>query len=98
MPIHFFQRPRALATLSAIAFGVAALTATSLPAQSLTVGGLTATIQDERGAPLRDVTVTLERAGAAVRTTTTDRCCRRAATPFLPRISDSSRCGCAVSP
>jgi hypothetical protein len=73
MPIHFFQRPRALATLSAVVFGWAALTATSLSAQSLTVGGLSATIEDERGAPLRDVTVTLERSGAAVRTVTTDR-------------------------
>jgi hypothetical protein len=73
MPIHFFQRPRALATLSVVVFGWVALAATSLAAQSLTVGGLTATIEDERGDPLREVTVTLERSGAAVRTTTTDR-------------------------
>ncbi len=39
-----------------------------LEAQSLTAGGLTATIMDERGVLMRDVTVTVEQAGAALRT------------------------------
>ena len=38
MPIHFFQRPRALATLSVVVFGWAAF-AESLPAQSLRSAG-----------------------------------------------------------
>ncbi|HEY8061502.1 MAG TPA: carboxypeptidase regulatory-like domain-containing protein [Gemmatimonadales bacterium] len=51
----------------------AVLPASALAAQGLTVGGLTASIVDEHGAAMRDVTVTLERAGSAIRTVTTDR-------------------------
>lgn len=73
MSLHLFHRPNARATLSAVAIGWASFAVSALPAQSLTVGGLTATIVDERGAPLQDVTVTLERSGAALQTVTTDR-------------------------
>src|ERR1017187_8655537 len=73
MSLRFFHRPNARATLSAIAIGWVSFAVAALPAQSLTVGGLTATIVDERGAPLQEVTVTLERSGAALQTVTTDR-------------------------
>lgn len=66
-------RPTAIAALLAgvLSLGVAGVG--PLEGQSLTVGGLTATIVDERGTPMRDVTVTVERSGVAVRTITTDR-------------------------
>ena len=73
MPLRFFHRPNARATVTAIAIGWAFFATAALAAQSLTVGGLTATIVDERGAPLQEVTVTLERSGAALQTVTTDR-------------------------
>lgn len=43
-----------------------------LTAQTITTGGITATVRDERGTPLRDVTVTVERAGTAFRIGNTD--------------------------
>ena len=73
MPIRIFQRPSLHAALSFVAIGLVLSATAPAAAQSLTVGGLSATIVDERGAPLRDVTVTLERAGTAVRTIQSDR-------------------------
>ena len=49
------------------------LSARSLPAQSLTVGGLTIMVVDERGTPVQEATVTLERGGAVVRSLTATR-------------------------
>lgn len=49
------------------------LAAPSLAAQSLTAGGLIATISDDRGAPLKGVTVTIEHNGTAFRILETDR-------------------------
>jgi hypothetical protein len=71
MPMRLFPRRIACALTGAVA-ALSALVAPPLAAQSLTIGGLTATIVDERGGTLRDVTVTLERSGTAMRTITTD--------------------------
>lgn len=70
MPILFTDRPTALKALYLLTIGQLVLGATLLPAQGLTVGGLTAVIVDDRGAPVREASVTLERGGAAVRTIT----------------------------
>lgn len=60
------RRAAVLALLTAFA-------APPIAAQSLTTGGLVATITDQAGSPLRGVTVTVERAGAAFRILETDR-------------------------
>ncbi|MES2304395.1 MAG: carboxypeptidase regulatory-like domain-containing protein [Gemmatimonadota bacterium] len=49
------------------------LAAPSLAAQSLTAGGLVATVTDDRGTPLRGVSVTIEHRGTAFRILETDR-------------------------
>lgn len=49
------------------------LAAPSLAAQSLTAGGLVATVTDDRGVPLRGVSVTIEHRGTAFRILETDR-------------------------
>ena len=54
-------------------FSLVAVGARPVAAQSLTVGALRAFVVDARGAPLGDVTVTLERGGRSVRSYTTDR-------------------------
>jgi hypothetical protein len=57
-----------------LAAALAVFAATSrVTAQSLTIGSLTATIVDQGNAPLRDVTVTLERNGSPYRTVATNR-------------------------
>ena len=68
MPIHRLNQR--FAALLAV---LAALTAQPLAAQSLTTGGLKATISDDRGTPLRGVTVTIEHNGTAFRILETDR-------------------------
>ncbi|HEY3935317.1 MAG TPA: carboxypeptidase regulatory-like domain-containing protein, partial [Gemmatimonadales bacterium] len=72
MPMHFLKPFRRL-LLSVVILATFVGGIRALGAQSLTAGGLAATIVDERGAPLRDVTVTLERNGSPFRTVTTDR-------------------------
>jgi hypothetical protein len=71
--MHPTQRFRpsslAAAALMATVFGAAG----SLAAQSASVGGLVATIVDERGVAMRDVTVTVERGGFQVKVTHSDR-------------------------
>lgn len=71
MPTRYVSRSFAL---SFAVFGGFLLSSCVRPltAQSLTVGGLTATILDDRGVAMRDVSVTVERAGLAVRTLETD--------------------------
>ena len=68
MPIH--GPNQRFAALLAV---LAALTGQSLAAQSLTAGGLIATISDDHGAPLKGVTVTIEHGGTAFRILETDR-------------------------
>lgn len=67
MPIY-----RQTARIASIFATFAALAVVPLSAQSLSSGGLIATITDDRGTPLRGVTVTLERRGAAFRIVETD--------------------------
>ncbi len=66
------RRPATSWTLSVLACVGLALGAAPLAGQSLTIGRLVATVVDERGAPLPDVTVTIERQGVAFRVLTTD--------------------------
>ena len=56
-----------------LVLALAPLSARSLTAQSVTVGGLTIAIVDDHGAPVQEATVTLERGGAAVRSLTANR-------------------------
>ncbi|HEY4099451.1 MAG TPA: carboxypeptidase-like regulatory domain-containing protein [Gemmatimonadales bacterium] len=66
------SQPIGRTILLAAALAIFAAT-TRAAAQSLTAGSLTATIVDQGHAPLRDVTVTLERNGSAYRTVATNR-------------------------
>lgn len=70
MPIRGFLRwfPPCAALLALMP----ALSGAPLAAQSLTAGGLTATVVDENGVPLKGVTVTVERRGTAFRLLETD--------------------------
>ena len=61
-------KPASLLVLTQLAIG-----GRSLPAQSITVGGLTIVVVDEHGTPVQEATVTLERGGTAMRTFTTSR-------------------------
>ncbi|MGH7593826.1 MAG: carboxypeptidase-like regulatory domain-containing protein, partial [Gemmatimonadales bacterium] len=71
MPLFFAKRPILLrTTIGWLAFGPLALVVTRMPAQGLAVGSLTMTIVDDRGAPVREATVTVERAGVALRSFT----------------------------
>ena len=58
---------------SLLAFSLIVLGTRTLPAQSVTVGGLVVSVIDERGNPVQEATVTLERGGVAVRTLTAGR-------------------------
>lgn len=80
MPIRGFLRwfPPCAALLALMP----ALAGAPLAAQSLTAGGLTATVVDENGAPLKGVTVTIERRGTAFRLLETDHA-GRVALPVL---------------
>ncbi|MGH7523743.1 MAG: carboxypeptidase regulatory-like domain-containing protein, partial [Gemmatimonadales bacterium] len=73
MPIRISNPQRVLAAVIAFGLGWASPFVPAVAAQGLTVGGLTATIVDDRGAPLRGVSITLERDGTAVRTLVADR-------------------------
>jgi hypothetical protein len=66
----------------ATALGLAFLP--SVTAQSLTSGGLQATILDDRGLPIREALVTLERDGVAFRTSEADRAGRVRFDPLAP--------------
>ncbi len=72
MQKNYPRRPATSWTLSVLACAGLALGAAPLAAQSLTIGRLVTTVVDERGAPVPDVTVTVERQGVAFRVLTTD--------------------------
>ena len=72
MLIHSIKRHVARAALLAMGAAIGCLPIGALPAQSLSVGAVVATILDERGIPMSEVTVTLERSGTGLRTITTD--------------------------
>ncbi len=73
MLIQLITRHVASAALLVLGAAVCCLPINALAGQSLSVGGVVATVVDERGTPLQEVTVTLERSGAALQTVTTDR-------------------------
>lgn len=73
MTIRFPKQPIALALVIAATLSCGLLGSRVLSAQSLTVGGLTTTIVDERGAPVAEALVTLERPGGSARSFTADR-------------------------